>query len=49
MQITGSDETQYTEWAIKTEPSDYAVYTVPARAYLCKQYSILIVVFFYTR
>jgi len=39
----------YTECALKTDPSDYAVYTVFARVYLYKQCSILIVVSFYTR
>jgi len=33
----------------KNDPSDYAVYTVSARVHLYKQYSILIVVSFYTR
>jgi len=38
-----------TEWAIKADPSDYAVYTVSAGVYLYRQCSIFIVVSFYTR
>jgi len=38
----------FTEWAVKTDPSDYVVYTVSAHVYQYKQCRILIVSF-YTR